>query len=108
MLFFNQVAQSAEFGESLHQVQKIVKRNQVHFTKLRINFLAPFFQNLLLEIDSHDGRVKSLLEEAQKLSEKAETTEEQKEKGLIFLFLRRCEIFSLGGKAEMVEIGGIW
>ncbi|CAG5088442.1 Oidioi.mRNA.OKI2018_I69.PAR.g11841.t3.cds [Oikopleura dioica] len=58
-----QVAQSAEFGESLHQVQKIVKRNQ----------------NLLLEIDSHDGRVKSLLDEASKLSEKAETTAEQKD-----------------------------
>ena len=48
------------------------------------NFLALVFQNLLLEIDSHDGRVKSLLEEASKLSEKAETTPEQKE-GLIFV-----------------------
>jgi len=96
MLFFNQVAQSAEFGESLHQVQKIVKRNQVHFNFRNYEILALVFQNLLLEIDSHDGRVKSLLEEASKLSEKAETTEEQKEKGLIFLlFLKKCEDVNL-------------
>jgi hypothetical protein len=89
MLFFNQVAQSAEFGESLHQVQKIVKRNQVHFNFRNYEILALVFQNLLLEIDSHDGRVKSLLEEASKLSEKAETTEEQKEKGLIFCYFSK-------------------
>jgi spectrin beta len=56
-------AQSEDLGQSLHQVQKLLKRNQ----------------NLALEVDAAKPRVEALKEQVTKLSDKPETTDEQSE-----------------------------
>ena len=56
-------AQSEDLGQSLHQVQKLLKRNQ----------------NLALEVDAATPRVEALKEQVAKLSDKPETTDEQSE-----------------------------
>ena len=52
---------SSDYGNSLHQVQKLLKRNQ----------------NLSMEIDSAQARVDGLYEQVDKLCGKSETTPEQ-------------------------------
>ena len=56
-------AKSDDLGSSLHQVQKLLKRNQ----------------NLLLEVDAADARISGLQKQVEILSHKAETTQEQSE-----------------------------